>query len=253
MKSFLLFAVPLLLLVGCTPNAQLITLRGNNVTPTEKGLILDNDTLTLSYSFFSERGLMKLTVYNKLAVPLYIDWKNSAFIVGADKFSYWRDIADVDLSGSSYRLYRSTGTNLSGTISKDDQVGFIPPQTRLIKQQFVILPSGHFRLSGQPSLVEKRSYIGKKQIDVPAYTYTATDSPCRFRNFLTLSTQRDFDQAFYIDTRFYAADIRLMKATQLGYQPSYLYQADRQPYSRYKSPDSFYLFTKSAIPPVPKP
>ncbi len=254
MKLFLFFAA--LLLAGCTPNAQLVTLRGDNVTPGENGLIMDTDTLTLSYSFFSERGLMKLTVYNKLTVPLFIDWKHSAFIIGSDKFDYWHDVADVELSGSSYRLYRYANLNLSGTITKDDPVGFIPPQTKLVKQQFIVLPRGHLKLSGQPALVQEIAYSslapGRKRATVPNYTYTPATSPYRFRNFLTLSTQRDFQREFYIDTRFYAADVRVMRAAQLGYQPTYFYQADQQLYHRRRSPDSFYLFTKSAAPPVPK-
>ncbi len=251
MKPFPLFVAGLFLLAGCTPNAQLITLRGNNVTPTSKGLIIDNDSLTIRYSFYSERGIMTFSVFNKLTVPLYVDWKNSAFIVGSTKFDYWRDVAYVALSGPSYRYNGYPGYGLAGTVSKDDQVGFIPPQTKLTKQQFVVLPAGHLRLSGQPTIEQEPELWAfgsrKKRIDVQNYAFTAADSPCRFRNFLTLSTQRDFQQAFYIDTRFYAANVRVMPATQVsGYRTPYSNQTDAMARDPHKLPDSFYVITKAS-------
>ncbi len=246
MKLLVYFIAGLLLLAGCTPNAQLITLRGDNVNPTEKGLIFESDTLTLSYSFYSERGLMKLTIYNKLAVPLFINWKNSAFIVGSNKFDYWQDVANVELA--TYYSYRYPLNRISGIISKDDQVGFIPPQTRVVKQQFIVQPSGNIKLSGRPVL-EREPVLGnqKRFVEVNDYVYTADNSPCRFRNYLTLSTRRDFQTEFHIDTRFYAANVRLMPATQISdYRMVYVSPNDARVHNLHKSPDSFYLITKSS-------
>ena len=45
----------------------------------------ENDTLKIIYSFWSEGGVFSFSVYNKLSIPLYIDWKKSSFIKNSDK------------------------------------------------------------------------------------------------------------------------------------------------------------------------
>ncbi len=257
MKAYLLLIAGALLLGSCTPQAQLITLRGSNVKPATDGLMLDNDTLTLRYSFYSERGVMKLTLYNKLPVPLYIDWKKSAFIVGKTKLDYWYDVASVNLTGSSYRYYRSANTTLSGTISKDDQVGFIPPRTELVKQEFVIVPGGELSLSGQPALKQASpTFYGanpKKLINIQEYSYLPDQSPLTFRNFLTLSTQRDFQREFYLDTSFWASDVRVMPRTQLeGDIVTASDGSNGATQHPYKSPDAFYVIMKIPDGPLVK-
>ena len=76
--SILFLLLMATLLTGCGYNAQLIKLASPNLQTTVRGLVLENDTLTLTFDFYRERGLMHLKVFNKLNVPLYIDWKQSA-------------------------------------------------------------------------------------------------------------------------------------------------------------------------------
>ena len=151
MKQLILFALVLTTLVSCSPKVQLVTLRGTNVRPADDGLVLDNDPLTLRYDFASERGQMHITVFNKLNQPLYIDWKRSSFIVGQDKIDYWQDIADVNLSGSTYgsRYSRYSINYLTGTIAKGEKISFMPPQTKREKRQFMIWPAGNIALKGR--------------------------------------------------------------------------------------------------------
>lgn len=219
MKLLLFPFITLVLLASCSPHIQVVTLRGSNVTPTEEGLILDNDTLTLRYNFASEKGRMAISIVNKLNQPLYVDWKRSSFIVGQNKMDYWHDVADVQLSGSSYStLYnRYTVGHLEGSISKQDAVGFIPPQTQLEKQQFVVLPYGTVPLSGPFEIrQEKAKWINRtKPIDVITYAYADNQSPLRFRNYLTLSTDKDFKTEFHIDTKFWASDVQVLPREQV--------------------------------------
>ncbi len=250
MKPLFLFFGLFLLIAGCTPNAQLVTLRGNNVKPDTDGLVLDNDTLTLTYSFYSERGLMTLTLFNKLNVPLYVDWKKSAFIVGKKKMDYWYDVSDVNVDGSSYQHYRSSTVSLSGTVSKDDQIAFIPPKTELVKRQFVILPGGELPLSGQPAIKQAPSTYEasnlKRQVNIQEYNYLPNQSPLTFRNFLTLSTKRDFQEEFYLDTNFWASDVQVMPQPQLvGGAISESYPTPTGTYLHpYQSSDAFYVIMK---------
>ncbi len=242
MKTFILLSLCFLMITACTRTVQLITLRGSNVKEEPKGLVLNTDTLTLTYSFFSERGTMNVSIYNKLPVPLYVDWKKSSFIVGTEKLDYWYDIATVNLNGSSYRYYRLSAVGLSGTISKEDQTGFIPPQTRLVKQQFVLMPGKEYLATRGPFRAEKTPKANKKDKKdiIRQYTYQSDNSPLQVRNFLTLSTDSDFRTKFYIDTKFWASEVRVMTWNQFS-GPLQLRSEDGERKNPYANPASFYL------------
>ena len=241
MKTIALFLIFSAALIGCAPNVQIVTLRGTNVRPADDGLALDTDTLTLRYDFASERGQMHITVLNKLNRPLYIDWQRSSFIIGQDKIEYWRDIADVQLAGSSYgsRYSRYSTNYLAGTITKDDKVSFIPPQTKLEKRQFVIVPGGTVPVTGMFKTEQEPSNIigRRKPVDVMVYSYAPDQSPLTFRNYLTLSTDKDFKTEFHIDTQFWASDIKVLPRDQVLYRFNGTY-AEPVPF---KKSDSFYV------------
>ncbi len=246
MKTLFLFILGLVALTACTPNAQLVTLRGNNVKLAPQGLVLDNDTLTLRYNFSSERGQMRLSLVNKLDRPLYVDWKRSAFIIGQDKLDYWYDVANVDLTGSSFsgRYSRYTISSVNGTISKEDPVGFIPPRTKLDKQQFVVFPNGALRLPGTPEVVQEKATFNvdrKKPVSVQVYNYPADQSPLQFRNYLTLSTDKDFKTEFHIDTQFWASDVRVMPKDQITGAMVQQYDGSYSVAAPFNKPDGFYI------------
>ncbi len=237
-KPVFLLLFSLTLLASCTPTIQVVTLRGSNVQPAEEGLVLDNDTLTLRYNFASERGRMHLSIVNKLNQPLYIDWKRSSFIIGQNKIDYWYDVSSVNLVGTS-----DPTTYLSGSVSKEDQVSFIPPKTKLEKQQFVIVPNGSLILPGDFTIKqEKANWVDrKKPVDVKVYTYNDDKSPLTFRNYLTLSTDKDFKTEFNIDTKFWASDVKVLPRDQV-----LMVQKNSQEYQYglpvpFKKADSFYV------------
>lgn len=234
------------LLTGCMPKIQVVTLRGSNVRPTEEGLLLDNDTLSLRYNFASERGLMHLTLTNKLNQPLYVDWKRSSFIIGDNKVDYWYDVAGVSLTGSSYQYSRVSRTSLSGTVSRDDKISFIPPKTKLEKSQFQVVPTGTVYLKGSPTTEQQEPHWAsrRKPVDVQIYTYPADQSPLTFRNYITLSTDKDFQKEFHIDTQFWAADIKVLPREQVlthrivGLPGEYSTYSEPLPF---KKADAFYV------------
>lgn len=247
MKTYLLFLVSALTIASCTQKAQLVTLRGDNLKAVpDQGLVMDNDTMTLRYSFSQERGQMHILLVNKLNRPLYVDWKRSAFIIGKEKLDYWYDVADVSLRTATFNSWYSRYSvgSINGVISKDDPVGFIPPGTQLAKQQFVVYPNGTIRLPGQPEVVEEASKNAnrKKPVAVDIYTYQPDQSPLKFRNYLTLSTDKDFKTEFTVDTKFWASDIRVLPANQLTDVAIHEYEGgsyfETLPF---KKPDGFYI------------
>jgi hypothetical protein len=248
MKTLSLLLVCLVALTACTPNVQVVTLRGNNLKPAPEGLVLDNDTLTLQYVFSSERGQMHISLINKLNQPLYVDWKRSSFIIGQDKLDYWYDVANVDLYGSGTsngsRYGRYMIGSLQGTISKDDAVAFIPPNTKLTKQQFVVFPSGVLNLPGTPEVVqEKAKWVPdrKKPVDVSVYKYAVDQSPFTFRNYITLSTDKDFKTEFHIDTKFWASHVRVAPKLQVVNATTFSQDGQYSGIEPFNQKDGFYI------------
>ncbi|WP_338872699.1 hypothetical protein WBJ53_28630 [Spirosoma sp. SC4-14] len=244
MRTVYLLGVSFLLLTSCTRNVQVVTLRGNNVKPTDTGLILDNDTLTLRYTFTSERGRIHFSITNKLNQPLYVDWKRSSLIVGQDKVDYWRDVSGIELTSYNSRYGRYSIGRAVGTVSKDEQVTFIPPKTKIDKQQFVVLPTGNLHLSGTPEVIQEKPKWNperKKPVNIHTFMYGDEKSPLSFRNYITLSTDKDFKTEFHIDTQFWASDVKVMPYNQLISGPVQLSDGS---YSRsivFDKPDAFYV------------
>ena len=197
--------------------------------------------MTLRYDFASERGQMHITVFNKLNQPLYVDWKRSAFIIGQDKIDYWQDIADVNLAGTTYgsRYLFYSVSYITGSIAKQDMIGFIPPQTRIEKRQFVLVPQGNIPLWGAFTMEQEPSTMNnrRKMVDVTVYKYGSAESPLTFRNYLTFSTDKDFRNEFHIDTNFWASGVKVLPRDQLL---SYFNGEYLEPIS-FKKPDSFYV------------
>ena len=228
MKTLLFVCASILLLSSCASTiSQVVTLKSDNLKSDPKqGFVYDNDTLRLSYQFFAERGLIHFTVENKWNKPLYIDWKRSSFIIGQNKLDYWYDIADINLSGTAYtstynRYLRNSSSSyssisLKGEIRKDNVVDYIPPGTKLEKDQFVLVPGNALNLPGQFTIEKVPSTVPdqKKPADIQLYHYNTTDSPLTFRNYLTLGTDKDFKHEIVIDSKFWAADVQVMAQKQ---------------------------------------
>ena len=217
------------MLSSCAPSrSQLITLNSNNLKSTsQQSFAYDTDTLRLSYQFFSERGTVHFTIENKLSKPLYIDWQRSSFIIGQKKLDYWHDVASVNLNGSAYtstysRYLRNSSSSyssisLNGKIQKDNFVDYIPPATKLDKSQFVVLPGDYLNLPGPFSVkqVPSTNSSTTKPVEIQEYQYTDINSPLSFRNYLTLSTDKEFKNEFVIDSKFWASTVQVMSHKQL--------------------------------------
>lgn len=222
-KSFLaVLFVSVILFVSCSPKvAHLYETKPMNGASNESN-IFENDTVKIVYSFWSENGAYSFSVFNKLNVPLYIDWKKSSLVKNNDKLNYW---SDEVLTQSS--LKKSTGLSYFGnsllslesgftSSLKPEQITFIAPKSTIYKIQFYLngsldskLPKNSEKLLvpkiGSPKKTEKILYIN----------YRENNTPLFFRNFMTLSTSDKFEKEFYIDNGFYVFKVSEMSINQL--------------------------------------
>jgi hypothetical protein len=222
----------------------------------------ENDTLKILYSFWSEKGLMIFSIYNKLEKPLYVDWKKSSYIDNSNKLNYWVDeeisksIAvygsyyyDGPLLMPGYALSSSASAGIS-TTRRLERITFIPPKSNYYRSQFYILPIPYFNLDVNSELsIEARSDNPKKKTKVYTKKYSKENSPLIFRNFLTFSFSEDFKNEFYIDNEFYISTIREMDIKHFEFykmqEKGHFIEKDKDGnyvYIRpYKKETSFYL------------
>jgi hypothetical protein len=165
-------------------------------------LSTETDTLKIAYDFRGEKGPVKISIYNKLDVPLYVDWSKSALIVENIRTLYWnkKSIINAEVTTSRYQSGVSRTSTLEGTLINQEAVSFIPPKS-WTKEYTLNLNPDFFTVS---SFTEKDKVNGQV---VKSASFTKENSPLRFRSFLTLSSTPDFKSPRYFDHNFWISEI----------------------------------------------
>ena len=207
-------------IIACSPKyVAVYNTKSNLPNDAEQYYRYENDTLIVKYSFWENRGIMSFSVYNKLNIPLYIDWKKSNYISNVMKFDYWSDqqVTKGKSVGISYyykgpltvpymRLY---GSNFSSETVKPERVTFLPPKAIIYKSSYIlttddlISPKG----LGSVSSKEKRPENPRKYFIKYTKYFNKSSSPLVFRNFLTYSTQENFAEEKYVNDEFFVNEI----------------------------------------------
>jgi len=163
-------------------------------------LVFENDTIRVSYNFWAKNGAMSFDLYNKLNIPLYFDWKKSAFIPNDKMMSYWQDETNTTGSSSSsaYYLYGGVigGSNRSKSKSiRQERIGVIPPHALISNNKYtLVLP----------------------KTDLLVQEYNLSNTPLRFRNYLAVSTSEQFDKdVFFIDNDFFVSNVKKIKKSKI--------------------------------------
>jgi hypothetical protein len=210
----------------------------------------ENDSIRIVYSFWSESGSYSFSLYNKLSIPLYIDWKKSSLVKNNDKLNYWSDetltkSSSRRNSGYSYFGYSllSSESGFSSSI-KPEQVTFIAPKSKVYKIQFFLNGKSDSRLpKTAKNEIVPRSNNQKKKTKTSYVNYDEKNSPLLFRNFMTLSTSDKFDKEFYIDNGFYVFKISEMTIKQLTASSTATGINLMKEPSPFKKPSSFYVLS----------
>ncbi len=203
---------------SCKSYVQVFETKTNNLKTAEDTYFYENDTLTIAYNLWREKGLMKFEIFNKLNVPLYIDWRKSSYIDNDVKLNYWEDIERTNslynsyyFDSSFYRTRASVGAT-SSTKVKEERITFIPPKAKYTRAQFYIIPYSFIELDKNGLFTEERLRENTKKTTKVFYKeYDINNTPRIFRNFLTFSTTESFDNEFYVDSEFYISKILEME------------------------------------------
>ncbi len=209
MKINLLYFVLLVSLSSCQ-TYQYLSLTGTNIAQdSSHQFVAENDTLFLQYNFNGHNGPVKITVYNKTSMPIFIDWKKSAVIYGDKAYSYYSP--DLQLSGTTSTVgYRynynlnSTGGTMEGTIKAQEGIEFIPPYSMKEQSKLYVI-SGYLKDIPEETMTKKYLWPDRKEFPkMKTIDFTSENSPIHIRSYLTFSTN---DHEFSMEHQFYVSQI----------------------------------------------
>lgn len=213
----------LLLLISCTPQMQLVTVKSTNQTIEDNNLVFQDSLVKITYDFYSPNGTLKFQIQNKYNKPIFIDWKNSMYIVASNqRFSYWND--ESNFSGKTYETnveWTSWLSNASGSIkgkmSKEERISFLPPATAIQASKFHVANGIKFNMNGESEITyDKNNWRKtKKQVKITHSKFNIENTPLQFRNYIAISLEEDFKQPIYYDFEFWISEIQEMSAKQL--------------------------------------
>lgn len=192
----------------------------------EKIYVFENDSIRISYSFWSDKGQLEYSIYNKLDKPIYVDWKKSSYIKNGTKNDYWKDAeigSSVSVSKAEYVNGNVQGASKTSSASvKLERITFIAPKSNYTQSMFSIGRKNGVTFSDtvSPIMLERidkkgKFTKGKREL------FSEQESPISFRVFLTLSTKENFEKEFYIDNGFYVSKITEMTGKQFATSDEY--------------------------------
>lgn len=218
MRKMLFIAIGLFTLSSCSMVQIMFTDQSsNNLKVFDKNYVYENDTLKITYSFWAEGGVMAFIVENKLDIPIYIDWKKSAFISTKNKLDYYSDREVTNSKGaaaSSPFLYQyaydwtkwypvTLGVSESTSIKyKEERITFIPPHAASERASFNIFPKKYIIMDNV-----KKTQLGDSKAKGKVVSFTKDDAVITFRNFLTYSTKESFDKESYVSNEFFVRKV----------------------------------------------
>ena len=190
---------------------QYSTVSSNLATTDHQEFYLENDSLKIKYSFWGYGGPVTISIYNKLNVPLYVDWKQSALVLNDLSHTYWQNKSSLQADEYGYQvaltpLVSSTSATISGEIRADEATSFIAPNAYkqvnmlLIKPDFTKLEGSH-----KPERVKIYTIQGPRT--ALRYAFQQEDTPLKFRSYLTLSSEPSFAHPLVFESEFWVSEV----------------------------------------------
>lgn len=256
MKLFFSLAFLSIILISCTPQVQLITVKSTNQALNPDNLVYQDSLVKITYYLYSSNGILRFRIRNCSTKPIFIDWKNSMYIVSTDKrYSYWTDESNIvgHVQGTNIQWtswISTTNGTIQGQVKKPERITFLPPSTEIEISKYAISDGKMFDMDGTTEIItEKNNWKKTKNpAKITHCSYDIKNTPLNFRNFITISLTEDFKQPNYYDFGFWISDIHKMDVKQLVGDFFYIENMDstqiNSKYHPYKLPNRFYIFDK---------
>lgn len=233
-KVLLLLSFISLILSGCTKyNIQIfdtLPKEGQSDIKLENDYYeYESDTLKILYEFWTTRGVMAFSIFNKTDKPIYIDWKKSSFIYNSKKLNYWNDEQTTESTGLSYQtgyyyngplilagftMHEGVRTEVSKSkTKKPERVTIIPPRSYIYPDiNFSLFNDFKYRFGNRTiSVITNRNDKPAKKTTEHIEEFNYQSSPVKFRNFLAFSFSEEQPSFFFIENEFYVNSVKEME------------------------------------------
>jgi hypothetical protein len=179
----------------------------------DKQFTWENDTMRLIYSINGKDGPFRVDVYNKTNQPLYVNWKKSALIRDERSTSYFN--TNVTIYGAStsvgYNIGRirvTNGTSVSN-FSLPEGLDFIPPGAGISKDLPPIAQTGELLTYISDSIPKEKIFgpDGVYQAKYQRVRYDESQSPIRFKSYITFSLGTQASPEFAVTHSFYVGQV----------------------------------------------
>jgi hypothetical protein len=213
-KSLPIAVIPLLFCVSCT-TFQYVTVSSSGIAKNDRNeFVVENDSLRLVYNFSGYNGPIKISIQNKLGVPVYIDWQRSAVVVNDKTVPYVPGEVKIEGSfqGSSYNNkntggYRVSSGNLQATAYLPPTVDFIPPRAIINKTTICITSGYNERIPDADFPKSKYPVLNGFTVNVKKAAFTEATSPLRFRSFITYAIGESGAKLFTFEHSFFVSEV----------------------------------------------
>lgn len=197
-------------LVSCT-HFQYVTVSSSQRQNDKREFVHENDSIKVVYNFQGFHGPVRLSIYNKLDVPIFINWRMSSLIIDGQSKSFYDNKSHFEGSASTTDIDWTQGissewTNFSGSISKKDEVSFVPPK-RFITAAPTTLKSDFFERPTKPKPARKSIAIIEGSGSGKSFLYESVNSPFQYESYITYSTDPNFTTRANITDNFWVSEI----------------------------------------------
>ena len=189
----------------------------------------EDDTIIVSFLFWSSKGKLMLRIENKLTVPIYINWTQSMFLVEGEKIPltpYLDKLTDEQLKVyEQYKAVEPTLTDMeyewkrqmNQEESEDkDQIISIEPNSTYTKGNYYLIGSQGIVMDTSASYKvykDRGKRRGNKKAFVFTEEYSKENSPVSFGISLVYSTDAETNEnVSKIEESFYVTAVHEMEA-----------------------------------------
>lgn len=220
--NILLFSILLFLFCHkklCS-QAQIFQLRAEKLKIKGDNYFYEDDSISITFAFWAEKGAFNFRLQNKLDAPLYVDWFKTTLLAGAHKLDFYTTDTSADFKAFEYAgpiddswFGTAYGTeNFPPRIRNNDRKTFLPPKATYYsfnRRVYHILPIDYFSIPERCDRNFEQPNRGRgKPVLVLSKQWSRRETPLTVRFYLTLCRDenlqecRSYDFDFFL-TQFY--------------------------------------------------
>lgn len=221
MRNFTLLLLTAFLFTNCT-RYQYITLSAKEMTQNEQQeFVTENDSVKITYNFNGFYCPVKITVQNKSASPIYINWKKSALIASGKAISYYSPSYALNGSISGYSIQwnntASQSASVNAAITGSEGIEFIPPHAYITKKPAEV-QDNLFEITADSSFIKAALVEDGIRYNYRMKKFTEENSPLVFRSYLTILSG-DILKDTSIENTFYIKELKQAYSSPQNFIP----------------------------------